>query len=60
MRKIGSVAFVVFVIAALYYLNKFFNLIALALPSNIENIIFLLTGILLIVGGVFALKANKF
>ncbi len=60
MRQLGSSSFVVILIASLYFLNKFFNLVSLALPSNIESIIFLITGILLIVGGVFALKANKF
>lgn len=60
MRGIGKIGFVIFLVAGLYYINKFANVVPLSLSAGTENIIFLVTGILLILGGFFAMRANRF
>lgn len=60
MRGLGKIGFVVFLVAGLYFLNKFFNIVPLSLSVGTENVVFLITGILLILGGIFTMKANRF
>lgn len=59
MGKFGLLGFIVYLILGLYFLNKFFNLISLSMFISIEKWIFLVGGILLIVGGIHFLKLKK-
>ena len=62
MRKLGGVGFAVYFIVGLYFINESLNIIPSLtnLFSGIDRWISLLAGILIILGGFYFLKANKY
>lgn len=61
MGKAGAIGFFVYLIFGLYLLNSSFNFIIMpAFILSIENWLILISGVLVIIGGIKYLKAKKY
>ncbi|MFZ1970573.1 MAG: hypothetical protein WAU65_00080 [Candidatus Nanoarchaeia archaeon] len=60
MGKLGGIGLIIYIIFGLYFLNIFFNLISLPFSPTVNSYLALIAGFLLIIGGIFFFKANRF
>jgi len=61
MRKAGRLGFFVYLVFGLYLINSSFNFITMpAFIQSIDKWLILISGVLVIIGGIYYLKTKKY
>jgi hypothetical protein len=58
--RLGTGAFIVYLIFGLYFLNLGFNLVTIPISASITSVIAIISGILLIIGGIKFMRRNMY
>jgi hypothetical protein len=56
--QLGTGVFIVYLIFGLYFFNLGFNLVTIPLSASVTSVIAIISGILLVIGGIKFLRRN--
>jgi len=57
--KFGTIAFIIYLIFGIYFLNMGFNLVPIQIPNSVSTVLLIIGGALLIIGGIKFIGRNS-